>query len=336
MDPQTPPQTPEQDILSVASTRLLQVASDAARDGVPVAAQGDAPSPLSEFVQSYREWIMLERGSLGTQPEQALHWQMLVHCMVTGGTIAEAIDLLIRFSPIVWGERAPQQVRREGDCAVLVLREPYHPGSPGLIAAIWMLSLLLCALEFLANSKLTGAYGRVIHEPCLTDGVQHLLFDAPLHYREAELALVIPARHLRRPVVARGANLPDFFRQLLPLTLGVHRGAAGVRAMVAGLIRDDRQGDSGVATDRATIAARLGLSEASLRRRLQEEGTTFRAVKEAVYDDLAKAWLMAGDMSVEAIAARLGFSDSYAFRRAFHKTNGCPPTAYRRQMHSSG
>ena len=320
------------DPLSQASTRLLEIARDAAREGLSSFAEGETPSLLSDFVQTYREWIMLERGALGSQPEQALHWQMLVHCMVSAATIEEAIRLLILFSPIVWGERAPQELRDEGDCAVLVLREPFHPGSPGLVTAIWMLSLLLCALEFLANTRFTGAYGRVIHEPCLPDGVQHLLFDAPLHYREQELALVIPTRHLRRPVVARGSSLANFFRQLLPLTLGAQRGTADMCSMVAGLIRDDKQGSGWTETNRANVAARLGVSETTLRRRLQDEGTNFRAIKDAVYDDLAKEWLMAGELSVEDIAARLGFSDSFAFRRSFQKTNLCAPTAYRRRM----
>ena len=324
--------SPPADPLSEASTRLIEIARDAAREGTPVLAQGDAPSLLSDFVQTYREWIILERGALGTQPEQALHWQMLVHCMISGATIEEAIGLLIRFSPIVWAERAPQELRNEGEVTALVLREPFHPGTPGLVTAIWMLSLLLSTLEFLANGHLTGSYGRVLHEPSLTDGVQHLLFDAPLRYSQDELSLVIPNRHLRRPIVARSANLPGFFRQLLPLTLGAQRDRGGMRAMVAGLIRDDKQGEAWTATNRANVAARFGISEATLRRRLRDEGTNFRAIKEAVHDELAKEWLLAGEFSVDRIAERLGFSDSFAFRRAFQRRNGCAPTAYRKRL----
>jgi len=319
-----------QEPLSQASNRLLEIARDTARSAALT--ESDMPSQLSEFVQTYREWIMIERGALGTQQEQVLHWQMLVHCMISAATVVEAVDLLIRFSPVVWGDRAPREFRHEGDFAILVLREPFRPGSTGLIGAIWMLSLLLCALEFLADTRFSGAFGRVMHEPCLPDGVQHLLFDAPLEYHANELALVIPSRHLRRPVVARGANLPDFFARLMPLTLGARRGRADMRAMVSGLIRDDCQGTSETLADRANVAARLGLSETTMRRRLQAESTTFRAVKEAVHDALAKEWLVAGYLSIEQIAAKLGYSDSFAFRRSFQRTNGCSPAAYRRRM----
>ena len=106
--------------------------------------------------------------------------------------------------------------------------------------------------------------------------------------------------------------------------------------MVAGLIRDDKHGKAWTPTDRANVAARLGISETTLRRRLHDEGTTFRAVKDAVYDELAKEWLMAGEVSVEQIAERLGYSDSFAFRRAFQRSNGCPPTAYRKRLNGAG
>jgi hypothetical protein len=83
--------------LSQASSRLLKIARDTAR--TVALGESRTPSQSSEFVQTYREWIMLERGALGTQQERALHWQTLVHCMVSAATIAEAVDLLIRFSP---------------------------------------------------------------------------------------------------------------------------------------------------------------------------------------------------------------------------------------------
>jgi AraC-like DNA-binding protein len=68
-----------------------------------------------------------------------------------------------------------------------------------------------------------------------------------------------------------------------------------MRAMVSGLIRDDRLGDGETTAGRADVAARLGLSETTLRRRLQAEGTTFRTIKQAVHDDLAKEWPVAGE-----------------------------------------
>jgi AraC-like DNA-binding protein len=321
--------------LSPAGERLLRIAKGASRDGLPALQGDDVPAQLSEFIQTYREWIALERGALGTQQQQADQWQMLMHCMVGGATIQDAIGLLLRFSPVVWGDRAPSELRDEGEAAALVFHEPHREGSEGLVAVVWMLALTLCELEFLANARFEGVSGRVIHQPCLPDGVARLLFAAPIAYGEKEAALLIPKRHLRRAVVARAADLPQFFRQLMPLTLGAKRGRPSMQTMVAGLIRDDKRGPVFHETSRGNVAARLGVSDTTLRRRLQEDGVAFRQIKEGIYNELAQAWLNAGDAPVEEIAARLDFSDSFAFRRFFRRLNGCAPSAFRQRAASA-
>lgn len=288
-----------------------------------------APFELSEFVRTYREWITLERGELGTQQEQVDQWQMLVHCMINAATIGEAIDQFLRFAPVVWGQRSPGGLRDEGDLCALLFKEPHRDGPEGLVAAIWMLSLIQSTLEFLGSSRLSGVSGRVIHLACLPKGVARLLFDAPIAYGTGEVALVIPRRHLRRPVSARPTDLPRFFRELLPLTLGAARTAPDVQAMVSGLIRDQKQGPEFRETDRGLVAAMLGMSEATMRRRLGLEGTTFRQVRDATFSELAKEWLQNGGATVATVASRLGFSDTFAFRRFFVRANGVAPSHYR-------
>jgi AraC-like DNA-binding protein len=293
------------------------------------------PPALPEFVGVYREWITLERGELGTQQEQALQWQMLVHCMVTAATIEEAVQRFLYFAPVVWGERAPSALRTEGEQAALVFHDPFRPGPEGLISAIWMQSLMLSTVEFLAQAKFRGASGRVIHPPILPEGVARLLFGAPIDYAASEAALLLPHVDLRRPVLVRASDLPTFFRQVLPLTLGAGRAVPETRTMVAGLIRDHKQGPEWHEISRRRVAAMLGMSEATMRRRLRDEGTTFRAIRDLVYSELAIGWLESGAVGVGEIAARLGFSDAFAFRRFFARHHGKPPSAYRVRRHES-
>lgn len=326
--PRKAPKSLSPDPLAEASARLLRTAEGTLRD--------TAPRALSEFVQVYREWITLERGELGTQQEQVDQWQMLVHCMVNAATIGEAIEQLLHFSPVVWRTRALTGLRDEGDHAALLFNEPFRPGAEGLVAAIWMLSLILSTLEFLGNARFVGVSGRVIHDACLPEGVARLLLDAPLSYGEKEVALLIPRQHLRRPVAVRAADLPQFFRQLLPLTLGAVRSIPDMGAMVAGLIRDRKQGPTHLDVSRAHVAAMLGVSEATMRRRLESEGKTFRQVRDEVFNALAREWLEGDEASVATVAARLGFSDAFAFRRFFVRLNGFAPSRLRGQGRKSG
>lgn len=316
--------------LSPMGEKLLQIAQELATE--PLEAQ--SPAPLSEFVQTYREWITVERGRAGTQQEQAEAWQLIVHGMLSASDVAGAIELLIRYAKVMWGGRGPSELRVDGKNAVLVFSEPFRPGPEGLMAGIWQLALTVCKLEFLTDAKLAGVVGCVKHECCLYEGALELLFGRKILFEQDEVALIFPRHHLRRPLVARAADLPRFFGQLLPLTLGARRESPSISSLVIGLLRDDKLGPVYRDSSLVDIACRLGMSTATVRRRLVDEGISFRELRDDVFNDLAKAWLEQTDISVEEIAERLGYSDSYAFRRFFRRINGFSPAAFRRScMH---
>lgn len=77
------------------------------------------------------------------------------------------------------------------------------------------------------------------------------------------------------------------------------------------------------------VAARLAMSPATLRRRLQAEGTSYQRLKDAVRRDAAITSLVAGHEPIAELAARIGFSEDTAFHRAFRRWTGTTPGAYR-------
>ncbi|ORT59777.1 AraC family transcriptional regulator [Streptomyces sp. CB03238] len=79
------------------------------------------------------------------------------------------------------------------------------------------------------------------------------------------------------------------------------------------------------------VAARLAVSPATLRRRLQREGTSYQRLKDTVRRDAAIAGLAEGREPIAELAARLGFSEDTSFHRAFRRWTGTTPGAYRGQ-----
>jgi AraC-like DNA-binding protein len=81
--------------------------------------------------------------------------------------------------------------------------------------------------------------------------------------------------------------------------------------------------------DVVTAAARFGLSERALRRRLTAQGTSFRALTDEVLAPLAKRYLRDSTLSVADVAERVGYSEPASFVRAFRRWTGTTPDAFR-------
>ncbi|MEM6651184.1 MAG: helix-turn-helix domain-containing protein [Pseudomonadota bacterium] len=82
--------------------------------------------------------------------------------------------------------------------------------------------------------------------------------------------------------------------------------------------------------DQEAIAASLGISLATMRRRLASEKTRFRDLRAATLAERAKRLLQRGE-APKAVAETLGFSDLRSFSRAFKKWTGHTPTRFRLQ-----
>jgi AraC-like DNA-binding protein len=92
---------------------------------------------------------------------------------------------------------------------------------------------------------------------------------------------------------------------------------------------------SGVRATRANTGRRLGMTSRTLQRKLAEEGTNFRALRDTVLLEAVQVLLCNPALKIEAIALSVGFCDVAAFSRAFRRWKGYPPTRYRETLASS-
>lgn len=76
----------------------------------------------------------------------------------------------------------------------------------------------------------------------------------------------------------------------------------------------------------------LGTSGRSLRRRLTEEGTTWRAMVEDVKLGKAPELLQPGNASVWQVAQELGYSDPAHFTRFFRRRAGVTPSRWQSHL----
>lgn len=83
------------------------------------------------------------------------------------------------------------------------------------------------------------------------------------------------------------------------------------------------------AGDQTAVARALGMSVATLRRRLVEEGASFRALRVETLKRRAEV-LLEGQAPLSQVADKLGFSDVRSFSRAYKAWTGTTPNASRR------
>lgn len=152
------------------------------------------------------------------------------------------------------------------------------------------------------------------------------VFAAPVHFDRPETALVLPADALKRRLRHGDAVLKSLLEQQAD-TLLRRRPRPGsittaVRTLVTAMLPD------GLPAKEA-VAAQLGLSAKTLQRRLDEAGTTFQALLDAVRLDVAHRLLAEAALPLTELPDRLGFATYPAFVRWFKRLTGQTPGACR-------
>lgn len=105
------------------------------------------------------------------------------------------------------------------------------------------------------------------------------------------------------------------------------------RRQVAGLSGQVRQlvlGPLGLVATIEDVASHLAMSPRSLRRKLEDEGTSFRNIIEAERKQLATRLLEGTDMKLDEMALQLGYADTASYTRAFRRWFGTSPGEHRR------
>lgn len=152
------------------------------------------------------------------------------------------------------------------------------------------------------------------------------LFGCPVHFGRAFNQARIERRWLSAPIAThckvRAAQMSAELDQRAQTNAKPPRPTVTVEELVL------RSGRAPLSIEE--VANALQLSVRTLRRRLREDGTSFRALRSRLRMEAAQRLLSEQGMTVAAVAQRLGFSDTQAFRRAFKQSVGQVPGRIRR------
>lgn len=246
-------------------------------------------------------------------------------CM-TRATLGEALKQAIRYHRI-WtdGSRWELEERNGTSTFSFEVDDPMRLGArcgtEQVLAEIIQAGRLLTGREWAPREVW-------LRHPRPRDTTAHeRFFGAPVLFDRPSSALVIDSPIFDQPLLKSDPKLATFFeRQADEMLARFERSGAMVYRLRDYLAKGVRSGLPSL----EAAASHLGVSTRTLRRRLQEEGTTFQDVLDQTRCELAKRYLLAERLAAGEVAFLLGFSEPSAFHRAFKRWTGQTPVTYQR------
>ena len=140
-------------------------------------------------------------------------------------------------------------------------------------------------------------------------------------------ALVFERSHLDAPMSLAHPGLQAAFEVHVSAMLEQLKRSAGIAGRVRQLlVAQLRSGD----IEMRSLARRLAMSVTTMRRRLEEEGTSYSELLDDVRRELAGRYLSDLTLATSEVAFLLGFAHAPAFYKAFRRwSKGSTPAEYR-------
>lgn len=247
---------------------------------------------------------------------------ILEHGFAVAATLRDAIAFFIRHFPVM-SEASEAWLATEGERTVFWYAPivPHPPGANDLLvgAAVGLVQRH-CAPEFQPREVW------LTHDKPSYAALYEEMWNVPVRFGAHANAIVFDTTWLERPMPAANANMAIVFeRKAQQIASGLTHGATMGRRVRERLIAGLADG----AVEMAAVARALKISTATLRRRLDEEGSAFSEILDDVRKDAAQRYLLGSELSVTEIALRLGFSHVRAFARAFRRWTGTTPSEFR-------
>jgi AraC-like DNA-binding protein len=151
------------------------------------------------------------------------------------------------------------------------------------------------------------------------------MFGCPVCFGQPRNLFLFDSAWLDRPAILGN---PVVFPEIVALCDALVKELDGREGM-AGKVRRALLARSCCSVSFEDIVGDLSLSPRTLRRRLREENTSFRKLLDELRAEMAIKYIRETDLSMDEIAAALGFSEPAAFRHAFRRWTKAAPSRFR-------
>jgi len=255
---------------------------------------------------------------------QVGHLDTVGMVLMSCDTVEDALDSLMDYYPIV-GEGGAFSYQVHNDECEIRYQPEYTVRQRERVEAA--MTALLQLSRWTTGDHLQACRITFAH-PALDDNRRYeSLLGLPVRFAADHNTLVLPASDLSLPLIHANPSLCHHLRTLADQLLD-NLGSQSLSATVRDLLRQHPH------WGKEKVADQLAMSGRHLVRKLGEEGSSFKLLRDALLQGMAETELQAGTRLAD-IADKLGFSDESAFSKAFKRWTGTTPAQYREKAVNS-
>lgn len=212
-----------------------------------------------------------------------------------------------------------------GETAVISIREQRDLGAVREFCLVTLLRYVLGFSCWAVDSAIALRAAEFPFPEPHHVSVYPTIFCKTVSFGARRAGIVFDKHYLSLPLTRNPADLDNMLKGALRLTVLPYRRDRLLVERVRRVLRTAR----GRILGAEDVASELALSTRTMHRRLREEATSLRDLKEEAKFELAKQELMRGRTPIKRIAEIAGFRNEKSFSRAFRTWTGASPREFR-------
>ncbi|UIF89941.1 AraC family transcriptional regulator [Cupriavidus sp. UYPR2.512] len=249
--------------------------------------------------------------------------------LIASGTAGDALSLALRFLPLTYAFTVISYYE-EGEFGVLSFAEPdLAPELKRFLVERDMAATAVLLKEVCGETFSLARFTLKTHRAPVgqtSSAVVRSVFG-----RSPEGAARLNSLAFERSLLSRRLPQADpvtvsMCEQMCERLMESRRVRAGAAATIRQYLN---AAPGGLRSTLEDMARMMNTSPRTLKRRLQEEGTTYTALLADARGAVARELLLDRSLALTEIAGRLGFSDLSSFSQAFKRWYGMAPTVFR-------
>lgn len=290
----------------------------------------NAPKARVSATSFARLWLEIadllddEFFGIDTHPMRRGSFKLMCHALLDCNTLGQALQRMLSFLRLVLDD-IHGELQVEGDQAFIVvhdqgvLRRLFAYGTWFILVhglSCWLVNqrIPLHRLSFRASRPEDQSDYR-------------MRFCEDIEYDAPATQVSFDKKFLDMKIAQSPATVAAFLKESPGSLLVKYRNDDSLSAQIRRYLRGSSPEKW---PERDDLAVVFHMSNSTLQRRLQAEGTHYQNLRDDLRRDMAIDLLARGDMTVTQVAAATGFQETSAFHRAFKKWTGVSPGAYRR------